>query len=74
MKQKPRTPLHEGPRSDTAAPVEEPLTGEQARAAMDKFKSVTRQLLNVSNAALQKELKREKTAKTRPRKRARKSV
>ncbi len=58
MNRKPPTPPHEGPGKSTVDAVEKPLTVEQAREAMDKFKTLTRGLLNVSNSALQAELKR----------------
>jgi len=64
MKNKSHTPPHEGPSKRTGG-GDKPLTQAEATAAMDKFKSVTKSLLSVSNASLQAELKRQETAKAR---------
>jgi len=70
MKHKSRMPPHEGPGKSTGD-GDKPLTQAEATAAMDKFKSVTKSLLSVSNASLQAELRRQETTKARRLKRRR---
>ena len=63
-----KAPRREGSGSAEES-AERPLTKTEAAQAMDRFKSLTRGLLNVSNAALKAELEREKGQKANPSKR-----
>ncbi len=61
-----KPPPHESGDSEEASSVK-PLTKPEAAEAMDRFKCLTRDLLNVPRAKIESELQRDKQRKARKR-------